>query len=448
MKRVNKQKLYLAIIFGCAAVFLFPKLNALYLFLALAGLVIFLIRRHAPKEDTKFLTMMIIAVVVTRLFLSLLVMEARGKTLTQDEGLYSKKAIIKVYEWKGIRNYEEKFYEFFDNDCDVLNPKYGYNTYTYILSWVYYLFGYQIQAARFINVFFNIIVFLLVFYTAKELSGSRTAMLSSGIFAFFPSVALWSVSVGVDMTALLCITAYMFSFIKLLKTFKIKWPLIMGASYFALKFFRGYAAASLAAAAVLGIAYVVVKKMTIRNRAITGLLIILTVVIFVNTPLVSIMDKKLQKEVKVVVSRQGGFASVDDGGYLTFPNHCYEGCRCSFKDIIKAYANGMRYVLFSPFPWRINSKLQLMAYPQVILWYCMLPFILYGFYRGYRRDRLNTFVIFIYCFSLFSILALAEGNIGGLFRHRDMVLPFAFIFFAVGICDLYDRYFKYRPQKV
>jgi len=433
MGPVNKKKLYLTIIFGCAAAFLFPGLGALYLFLALAGLVIFLIRARAPEADKKFLTVMIIAIVVTRIVLSLLVMEARGGNLFQDEGLYSKKAIIKVYEWKGVRNYEEGYYGFFDYDYDFLNPNYGYNAYTYLLSGFYYIFGYQIQAARLINGLLCILTFLLIFYMAKELFGLSAAMLYSAIFAFSPSIMLWSVSVGVDMSGILCISAYLFLLIRVLKKFNLGYLLAMAVSLLALASFRGYAVSALIAVTVIGLCCVTLKRMTKTGRIFLGLLAVLSIILIVNTPLAHVIGEGLKKNIDTVISRQGDFATADDGGYVTFPRHCYEKLDYGFTDLAQAYARGMSYVLFSPFPWDIGSKLQLMAYPQTILWYFMLPFIIYGFYLGYKKDRLVTSTMFLYCFLLFSILALVEGNMGSLFRHKDMVIPFTFMYFAAGI---------------
>lgn len=439
MKAMRKALLYIAIILSCAAIYLFVKLNALFLFALLVGLLIVYIKKHAGRTDVKFLIAVIACMAITRFFLANLVMEARGGRLTQDEGLYSTKAVVKTYESAGIPDFEKKIAGFFDDDGDILNKDYGYNVYTYLLTGFYYIFGYQIQAARFINVFLNIMVFLFMFYTAKELFGPKVAKVSSAVFAFFPSTTLWSVSIGIDTLALLCVSAYLFSLISAITKFSLKWVAAMAVLYFMLDPFRGFAASALLFVTIFGFLWVLFERMTKRARILAGLVCILLALCFILTPLASIAADKLNKGIHVIINRQSAFATVDDGGYLTFPAHCYRDFTCGFTDLSAAYTKGMTYVLFSPFPWDIGSKLQLMAYPQVILWYCMLPFIAYGFYLGYKKSRLPALVMFLYCFLVFSTLALAEGNVGSLFRHKDMAVPFTLIYFAAGILAFTER---------
>jgi 4-amino-4-deoxy-L-arabinose transferase-like glycosyltransferase len=276
---------------------------------------------------------------------------------------------------------------------------------------------------------------------AKELFSLRIAMLSSAAFAFFPSLTLWSVAIGIDMTALLCISAYLFALIKALEKFNFPSFFIMAISLTALAPFRGYAVSALVVVTVFGIVYNALKRMTISKRLLLGLSAILIVILIIYSPLAPDMGHRLKENIDMVISRQGGFAAIDDGGYLIFPARCYEDFNCNLRDLVQAYARGMFYVLFSPFPWEIGSKLQLMAYPQTVLWYFMLPFIIFGFFIGYKKKRLRSLIIFLYCFLMFSVLAFVEGNIGGLFRHKDMATPFALIFFAAGFCELYDRLF-------
>ena len=150
-------------------------------------------------------------------------------------------------------------------------------------------------------------------------------------------------------------------------------------------------------------------------------------------PVLSLAEEKLQEKVGMLAQRQRNYARIDEGGYITYPAYCYQGLRCTIPDLFKAYMKGMAYALFSPFPWQIDSKIQLMAYPQIILFYFSLPFIIYGFYRGLKVSRTATLVISLYVVILFSVFALVEGNVGAVFRHRDMATPFLLIYFGGGM---------------
>ncbi len=426
-----------AIIAGFILLYLSLKLSALYFFVFLTGLVVYLIGKKSKESpaNKKFLITLVILIFVSRFILSLFVFHARGANLMQDEGLYSKKSLVIAYQMKGVEDAENQFMEYF-LDRDMRPSTYGLNGYSYILSRFYFFFGYQIQAARLINVFLNIIMFLLIFYLARELFDSNVARISSCVFAFFPSIMFWSVAIGVDMFVLLGITACMFSLVKIMKKAGPKWILMMIVSLLMVASVRSYIAQLLFTAFLTA---VFLKKFT-RMRLKGKLIILITgfslFAVLLHSPAMPFLEKKWEERMTVFLRRQKNLAQIDDSGYYIYPPRCYREETCGPIDLARAYGRGMYYAVFSPFPWRVDSKLQLMAYPQVMVWYLMIPFILYGFYAGFKINRFETTFIFLYSFFIFSLFALLEGNMGALFRHRDMVTPFLIIYFAGGINKL------------
>lgn len=93
---------------------------------------------------------------------------------------------------------------------------------------------------------------------------------------------------------------------------------------------------------------------------------------------------------------------------------------------------GFFYVLFAPFPWAIASLSDLAALPEMILWYVVIAAggATTWRYRG-RWRSLAPELLFIG--GTFLVFALAEGNVGTLFRHRAMVIPLAVIIAAPGL---------------
>jgi len=442
MKNLSKAGLYIVIIALGAALYLSIKLSALYFFVFLVGLVIFFIARSKKESpgNKRFLITLIILIFVSRFFLSLFVFSSRGANLSQDEGLYSKKSLIKSCQMKGMENIELQSFKEYFLDHDMRQLVYGNNGYTYILSRFYFLFGYQIQAARLINVFFNIIAFLFIFYLSRELFNSNVAKISSCIFAFFPSIGLWSVMIGVDMFVLLGIVACMFSLVKVIKKVELKWLLVMIFALLIVASVRKHIMYVLLIIISLAAFSGIFIRLTRKGRLAFLLMGLLVPVMLLRSPVMPFLEKKWEENTKLFLVAQYSFAASDDSGYHIYPLHCYKDGKCSVKDVAKAYTKGMYYVLLSPFPWRIDSKLQLMAYPQTVLWYFMIPFVLYGFYVGFRTKSAATALIFLYSFFVFSLFALVEGNIGALFRHKDMVMPFLIIYFAAGVNKLIGKH--------
>jgi hypothetical protein len=105
----------------------------------------------------------------------------------------------------------------------------------------------------------------------------------------------------------------------------------------------------------------------------------------------------------------------------------------SLKELLISYLIGMSYYFLYPFPWALNSKLQLLGYIQMPLLYLLLPFIIIGIIIGFRYHWRETLLYCLFILLIASIIALASGNGGTLFRHRDMVMPFFMAFAAIGI---------------
>ena len=84
---------------------------------------------------------------------------------------------------------------------------------------------------------------------------------------------------------------------------------------------------------------------------------------------------------------------------------------------------GMAFALFAPVPGSGTRLQDLLPVPEMLLWYGMLIGAAYSVWRWRHRWRvLLPTVLFIG--GTMTIFALAEGNVGTLYRHRAMVIPF------------------------
>lgn len=88
---------------------------------------------------------------------------------------------------------------------------------------------------------------------------------------------------------------------------------------------------------------------------------------------------------------------------------------------------GLVYTMFAPFPWEIDSRSDLLAAGQMVLWYpLLLAAVASGF--GLIRQWRRFFFIAAYAAGAILIFAIGEGNVGTLFRHRAMVEPIVLMF--------------------
>jgi len=186
-------------------------------------------------------------------------------------------------------------------------------------------------------------------------------------------------------------------------------------------------------------------KPSLIKKIIFVTVIGITAVFFMNkginyTYIRTAMSLALQKHVGHVDTTQnkGGYAYkfLDDKYY---PPVGYNVSNITWHEVVKAFLKGWYHFLFEPFVWDMKSIPMLMSFPQMILWYLLIMFAIIGIAFGLRYNWKYTSIIITSIFLLSSVIALTSGNIGTLFRHRDMATPFYLIFSAVGIAHFLEK---------
>lgn len=106
---------------------------------------------------------------------------------------------------------------------------------------------------------------------------------------------------------------------------------------------------------------------------------------------------------------------------------------------------GLAYALFAPFPWEVRRTLDLLVLPEMALWYVILFSAAWTAWGARRRWRHFAHVL-LFIFAIVGILALVEGNVGTLFRHRAMVIPFVIILASPALASALARLIANRAS--
>jgi len=94
---------------------------------------------------------------------------------------------------------------------------------------------------------------------------------------------------------------------------------------------------------------------------------------------------------------------------------------------------GLALFLLAPFPWMVGSVRQVLALPETLYFYWLLPWMIRGI-RGLLRDHLTTSLLAVLITAGLTLgYALGEGNAGTAYRHRAQLLTFFLIFAASGL---------------
>lgn len=107
---------------------------------------------------------------------------------------------------------------------------------------------------------------------------------------------------------------------------------------------------------------------------------------------------------------------------------------------------GLAFFLLAPFPWQIGSTLSALTLPEMLVWYVLLGFVVYGAWHLVRLRFNRVEPILIFSVLTASIYALVEGNAGTAYRHRAQLVVFFLIFAAVGI-EIFRRRRETRRRR-
>src|SRR5690606_36838088 len=102
------------------------------------------------------------------------------------------------------------------------------------------------------------------------------------------------------------------------------------------------------------------------------------------------------------------------------------------RGAISAIPLGLAYLMLAPFPWEMTNFRQLITLPEVLLWWAMIPLMIYGIWYAVRNKFRHALPILLFSGMLTLAYSIFQGNVGTAYRQRTQIQVFLFIFIAVG----------------
>ena len=93
---------------------------------------------------------------------------------------------------------------------------------------------------------------------------------------------------------------------------------------------------------------------------------------------------------------------------------------------------GFAYLMFAPFPWEMKNFRQSITLPDILLWWAMIPLLIYGLWYSIKHRLRASLPILIFTFLLTLSYSIFQGNVGAAYRQRTQIQVFLFMFIAVG----------------
>jgi 4-amino-4-deoxy-L-arabinose transferase-like glycosyltransferase len=294
---------------------------------------------------------------------------------------------------------------------------------------IYYIFGTFPAAVSFFNAVLGTMTVLLVYNLARLFFHQLVAKRAALLVAFFPSMVLWSSIALKDPLMTFLIVLALSSCISLKRRFTA--PALVGTVLsiaatlpirFYMLYFLGFAVLSSivierGARSVAGI-----YKLT----ALAGLLIVLIAI--------SGVGARAQEGVEYLsLERVSTFRKgMADTAHSGFANDVDIS---TARGVIAFLPIGVANLLLSPFPWQFTSARALLAAPETILWWLLIPSLWRGLRFAVRHRFAETSPILVFSLVLTLGYSLMQGNVGAAFRQRAQIFVFLFIFAALGLYE-------------
>lgn len=424
----------------------------------LAGFILYCIRRFATAQDRKFLTLIFIAGFLIRIFATLLqdggalfffphsmmqeikepkpVNDSYANLIHENTRTFFK---ISDSDYASARGY---IYSAYAKGMDNIvirhyfnvDKEYGWSGYLYIIGVFYYLFGYSPIAVKFINCLLGVLTALFLYLIGINFNRS-VAKVACALAVFYPSLVLWSTTNLKDIPVGFLSVVLLWQAIKFLKNKKVKYLSGILICLFLQYFLTLHQLWMLSIVSLVLISLIYFLRKLKRKYLI--LILLVTLFILFPTQQKEIIGSKFRGGIYKLLVLHTGFVNTEGVNYKILDEHYYQD-PWSLENIdppifLEALLKGLFHFFFEPLPIRISNYFFLATFPQMLLWYLLIPFGLIGIFIGFKTDYVSTIVILTYLAMFTVALSLFSGNVGTLLRHRDMVTPFYFIFMALGL---------------
>ena len=312
----------------------------------------------------------------------------------------------------------------------------------YMVAAVYKIIGRNMLAVQFFNSVLGAATAPAIFLIAHSIFGNlRVSRMASLFVAFFPSLVLWSSQGLKDGPIVFMLALSVLLTLRLGEKFSLKNALLLGAVLATLTTFRFYLF-FMVVAAIVGAFTIGMREFTVTGF-VRQLLIVVAIglaLTYVGVIQTANMQFGYYSDLNVVQRSRLDLATSAKSGFGEDVDVS------TASGAIQAVPTGIVYLLFAPFPWQLESLRQSITLPEMLVWWAAFPFLVLGFWFTFRYRLRQSFVIFIFTTMLTLAYSVFQGNVGTAYRQRAQILVFYFIFVAVGIVLLREKWEERRMR--
>lgn len=407
---------------------LFPEgVMGLLISLALSSAIISFIRiKVRVLDEQNFLTNIFVAALLVRVLLAVLIYGLELQQYFGPDALYYNDVGKQIADfWWGQSNIFP----------DVMSNASGWGMF-YIVGGIYFVSEQNPLAVQLIESVLGAATVILAYLCSQQLfQNNRVARYTAIAIAFFPSMVIWTSQMLKDGFIIFFLVLALVSTLYLQKHFSYVWILSLLVSLLAISSLRFYVFFMLIAA--IGGGFILNVKTSAKNLLTRFAVCALIGVAFTFLGVWKLSEEQAQT-----------FVNLDRLQAARSWSGSQEASRSGLGDnvdvsttsgLISALPMGMLNLYLAPFPWQVGSMTQVMTMPEMVIWWCGLPFLFIGIVYSVRHRLSESISVLFFILILSFSYAVYQGNLGTLYRQRAQLQVFLLIFIAVGFTIMKER---------
>jgi hypothetical protein len=459
-------KIIIATILGISAGILTGISKGILFIILLIIAAYYCIQKFSVKKDQQFLTLIFIIGVSVRIIMSVLqdgiallffpdsyMAEIVGVKPLDNSFYYliqeKTRAFFSVHDsdYVSIRGYLYNAYVrgidniviqhyLFGSDSVI---GYAWNGYFHVIGIFYYLFGYSPITVKFINCLLGALIPILIYAIGKNFNKSSDKI-ACCLVMFFPSLIIWSTTNLKDTSVVFVSIIMLWSAIEFLKTNKIRYLLWISLCIFLQKVYLVRDLWILSIVFIVIIFLIYYFQRTEKKILLVTSFIVLYLLLPTHTK--NSMEAYFKEKIHYLYVSHMGHVGTRGVSYKILDDEYYKNPRLldtmnSFA-VVKSSSRALYHFMLEPFPKRVSNLFFLVTFPQMVLWYLLIPFIFIGIFEAVKNNHMPAIVVLTHTIVFTFVISIASGNVGTLFRHRDLITPFYLIFAANGLSKVME----------
>jgi hypothetical protein len=297
----------------------------------------------------------------------------------------------------------------------------------YLVAAIYFFVGRNILAAQsFCAVIGAGIAPMVYFCAQKVFQNSRVAKTAAILVAFFPAFIIWSGQLMKDGLIIFLLVLAMTMVLQLQGKFNYAALVLLFVSIagiLTLRFYIFYMVA-IAIAGSFVIGFSSSAQALVRNTFVLVILgLSLTYFGITRNAATDLqtygsLEQVQRSRLDLARSANSGFSEDVDVS--------------TTSGAISVIPIGLAYLMLAPFPWEVTNLRQSVTLPEVLVWWAMIPFLVWGIWWSLKNRLRAAFPILLFSLMLTLAYSVFQGNVGTAYRQRTQIQVFLFIFIAVG----------------